>query len=257
MGDVSNLAKILRIIILDGEQVKPTGFASGVSKGKGKFGCKGKDGKAKTGKDMKSKFGGFEKGKGYSSFGKDAGKGKDLGYGLAGKGKGKGHGKDFCKGAWEKGAPREYGYKMAPKAGSFEATAGAVPKSQPARPKTTYDPKNPWIPVVKQDTTTKDGDDGLKGFLNGAPVPGERWDNGEADEDVVEMKAASEEVKSQKEVENAGLLAGVFGDAPAFISKNRHVDEIGETQDSEEPPTKSARTSVASLLAGLPAPKTG
>merc|ERR1712217_1009725 len=102
--------------------------------------------------DGKSKFGCFDKGKGGFSFGKDSGKGKDkdMGSGSAGKGKDKGKGKNFCKGAWEKGAPREYGYTMAPKAGSIGATAGAVPKSQPAqraaafisvRPKSTYDPK--------------------------------------------------------------------------------------------------------------------
>merc|ERR1712217_662083 len=226
---------------------------------------KGKDGKAKNGKDGKGKFGGFEKGKGGFSFGKDAGKGKDTGNGLAGKGKGKDKGKNFCKGAWEKGAPREYGYTMAPKAGSLGATAGAVPKSQPAqraaafisvRPKSTYDPKNPWMPAVKSDTPTDESDADLKGFLNGAPVPGERWDNGEDAEDDVEMKATLE-ATPQKQANDTGLLAGVFGDQPAFISKHRQADEIGETEDSVEPPSKSARTSVTSLLAGLPAPKTG
>merc|ERR1712190_591282 len=96
------------------------------------------------------------------------------------------------------------------------------------------------------------GDD-LKDFLKGAPVPGKQWDD--ADEEDVDdfgnLKAPAS--KTRKQVGAAGALAGEFDTAPVKTQKHER-DEIGET--SEEPPAKTARTSLTSLLANLPAPKT-
>merc|ERR1712039_1111908 len=149
---------------------------------------------------------------------------------------------------------------MAPKApagGMAGAVPDAVPKAkaQPSgavafvRPGSAISPSNPWAPAAKKEVAGRDDTNGLKGFLDGAPMPGEDWADG-MDEDAAPTSASR--ARPAKQNSGAGLLAGIFGDSPAFIPKRKQEDEMFEPT---EPASKAPR-SVSSLLAGLPKPKT-
>merc|ERR1712113_547383 len=86
--------------------------------------------------------------------------------------------------------------------------------------------------------------------LRGAPVPGKQW-NGNDDEEEEEdtEKQVASDPKKTKDAAGAGLLSGVFGE------KHQREDVLGN-EEPVEPAAKSARTSLSSLFAALPTPKT-
>merc|ERR1711957_781993 len=227
MDDVSNLAKILKVMIDRGAKIQPTAFAKnlanppGLGKGKGrgkggKGGKNGKDGKdGKNGKDGKCKAGGRTDGQGLQQL------------------------------------PTVVPPVMHPPAGMpppvMPPAEGLTAQENLPRGSTSShdDGGNLISNLFQKRQQAEEGEQRQKllDFLHRAPAPGESWEDDSDEEDEPMLGCTPEPRKRPANSAAAGSLVGVLSTSDAGLG----VD------DTEEPPAKAPK--IASLLLNLPAPR--
>eukprot|EP00928_Gymnodinium_smaydae_P026428 TRINITY_DN2075_c1_g1_i2.p2 TRINITY_DN2075_c1_g1~~TRINITY_DN2075_c1_g1_i2.p2 ORF type:complete len:214 (-),score=51.72 TRINITY_DN2075_c1_g1_i2:111-752(-) len=211
MDDVSNLAKILRVIVRDNGVLQPTGhakpgaFSGGRANGKGKG--KGKKGKAGV------------KGGGVAASAPTFVRPNVPATSSTG---------DVLT---RRGGPFDFGDA------SSQAPPAGIPPPPPGAPPSAAEAEEEAAP---REPGTR---------------PAESWEEAcpeEHEEEELDHRAAA---KAAKHAGNAGLLAGIFG-AGEVASASAAAPARPRSSDLGESPPKLQRTSLTSLFAGLPQPKT-
>jgi len=253
MDDVTNLSKILKIIVSQGGPIEPTGTATDLeananwaryNAGKGKKG--NQKGNKKGGKKGKDRDGKGKDGKGKDSKGKDGkeewhwqnflakggrpNSGPTNGAAFKGKGKGKDKGKAPPHMVPPPGPPPSQAAPAAAKRPAEESAPATQMRSVAPR----KEGWNPWAEAPSAQTVAVDADKAdLQDFLKNAPRPGEDWEMDDNDEEEEEQAKTSKAAAQG----DAGGLGGVLS---------------GASEGADAAPAKAS--SIASMLASLPKP---